>query len=127
MRRGDIGRAERLVEQVAGVVATATGAHGWLWRLRLLAARAEIRVARDEWQTAEQLASEVVERAGQRGRGTSQASGLLTRARARQARGETRQALDDLRLALKVARGTGDPALFCTSLARSWPWTAITR
>jgi hypothetical protein len=37
---------------------------------------------------------------------------LLTRARARQARGETRQALDDLRLALKVARGTGDPALF---------------
>lgn len=50
-RREEVGRAESLIDEVAEVVARATAWHGWLWRIRLDHARAEIAVARRDWGT----------------------------------------------------------------------------
>jgi tetratricopeptide (TPR) repeat protein len=59
-RRGEVGRAERLVDEVAPAVAVAQGAHGWLWQLRFATARAEIALARGAWEEAVREAEEVI-------------------------------------------------------------------
>ena len=51
-RRGEIGRAERLVEETAAAAATTGGWHQWLWQLRLRQARAELACARRDWSGA---------------------------------------------------------------------------
>ncbi|HVO70443.1 MAG TPA: helix-turn-helix domain-containing protein, partial [Aggregatilineaceae bacterium] len=48
-RRWEVERAEKLVDEVAAAVEKASGSHGWLWRLRLAQARAELALARREW------------------------------------------------------------------------------
>jgi tetratricopeptide (TPR) repeat protein len=58
--RGDLGKAERVLADVAGKVETAAGFHGWLWRLRLAEARAEIAAARREWEDAVRLATAAI-------------------------------------------------------------------
>jgi len=54
-RRQEVGRTESLLVEVAEAVAGIQGAHSahtWLWKLRLAAARAEIALARCEWDAA---------------------------------------------------------------------------
>src|SRR5262249_14896176 len=48
-RRGDIARAEEQMVAVTEAVATTANWHGWLWRLRLAEARAELALARGRY------------------------------------------------------------------------------
>jgi hypothetical protein len=116
-RRGDLGRAEGLVDEVAMGVANARGAHGWLWNLRFIQAQAEIALARGNHEHALQLAEQVIARSRKHGRIKYEVAGLQVRAQALAARGHTRQALGQLRAAVARARGTGAPAMFLRAAA----------
>ena len=116
-RRGDLGRAEGLMDEVAMGVANARGAHGWLWKLRFAQAQAEITLARGNHEHALRLAEEVIARSRALGRVKYEVAGLQVRAQALAARGHTREALGHLRSAVARARGTGDPAMFLRAAA----------
>jgi DNA-binding SARP family transcriptional activator/tetratricopeptide (TPR) repeat protein len=117
VRRREIGRAEQLLAEVGGAVERAAGFHGWLWRLRLAEARAEIAAERGRWHEAHRLAGEAIGLARARSRRKYEAAGLHTRARALAALGRTTEAVADLRSAMRHARGMGDPALFLRVVA----------
>jgi tetratricopeptide (TPR) repeat protein len=109
-RRGEVGRADELAGEVASAVEKAAAWHGWLWRLRFTQARAEIALARGDEVGAIRLAGEAV--AQSRGkRAKYEALGLVSRAQALIALGRTKEAVADLREAVRVARPVGDPAL----------------
>jgi hypothetical protein len=111
-RRQEVGRAEALIGEVASAVERAAGWHGWLWSLRLAEARAEIALARGNWQDALVWAGEAVARSHARQRVKYEVIGLCSRAQALRALGRTREAIADLRGAVVLARPVGDPALF---------------
>lgn len=111
-RREEVGLAEQLIEEVAEVAARATAWHGWLWRIRVGQARAEIALARHDWPTARGFAATVVEESQRRGRVKYEVLGLGTRASALQALGRTRESIDNLRTAVTLARPMGDAPLF---------------
>jgi len=56
-RRQEVGRAEELVAEVGEIAQKATAWHGWLWGLHLAEARAEIGLARGEWDVTLDWAS----------------------------------------------------------------------
>jgi tetratricopeptide (TPR) repeat protein len=116
-RRGDVGRTERLIDEVAQAAHNASGSHGWLWRLRLTQARAEIALARGDWTAACRWASDTVEQSMARGRPKYEALARATRGQALAQRGHPVQALVELRAAVTVARTTGDPTLFLRTAA----------
>jgi ATP/maltotriose-dependent transcriptional regulator MalT len=99
------------------VAQTASGAHGWLWRLRLAQTRAEIALARGEWDAAFEWASDAVEQSVARGRRKYEALALGARGHALAKRGRIAEALVELRAAVNVARTTGDPALLLRTAA----------
>lgn len=111
-RRGDVGRAEQILEEVAAAADRASGWHGWLWHIRLAEARAEIGLARGDREAAIVWATQAVERSRERGRVKYQALGHHTRGRALLALGRTEEAVVDLRAAVDLAGPVGDPALF---------------
>jgi len=111
-RRGEVGRAEHLVDEVASAVATAQGAHGWLWRLRLVTAKGEMALARGTWEEAARLAEEVIAQSRRTGRLKYQAHGLEIRARALAALGQVHEAIALLQEAVNLVRATTDPAMF---------------
>jgi class 3 adenylate cyclase len=111
-RSGQVGQAEALVEEVARVVTGAGGWHGWLWRLRLAEARAEIALAREDWETALRWAESAIEQSRVNRRVKYEVLGLVSRSQAVAARGRTRAAIADLQTAVALARPIGDPALF---------------
>ena len=86
--------------------------HGWQWRVRLGEARAELALAREEWESALTLAQAAVEHSRASGRRKYEALGLVTKGRALMALGRDREAVADLQEAMRVARTVGDPALF---------------
>jgi tetratricopeptide (TPR) repeat protein len=47
-RQQEVGRTEQLIDEVAAVAEQTRGFHGWLWRMRLAEARAEIALARGD-------------------------------------------------------------------------------
>jgi class 3 adenylate cyclase/tetratricopeptide (TPR) repeat protein len=116
-RRREVGRAERLVDEVAEMAAAVAGWHGWLWDLRLVEARAEIALARGDWEAARRWAEDAIARAGRANRVKYRAAGLGTRALALDALGRTKEAIADLRGAVALARPTGDPAMFLRAAA----------
>lgn len=116
-RRQEVGRAEELVAEVAAAAADTAGFHGWLWRLRLAQARAEMGLARGDWAEALRWAHDAIAQSRARGRVKYEASGLATRAQALIALNRTTEALADLRAALALARPLGDPALFLRTAA----------
>ncbi len=79
-RRGDIGRAEGLVDEVGEGVANAQGAHGWLWKMRFVQAQAEIALARGDHERALQHAAEVIARSRTLGRVKYEVAGMQVRA-----------------------------------------------
>lgn len=111
-RRGEVGRAETLVDEVAPIVAVAQGTHGWLWRLRFATARGEIALARGAWEEAAILAEEVIAQSRRTGRVKYEARGLEIRAQALVALGRTREAIPLLQHAVDLVRATGDPTMF---------------
>src|SRR5207248_10735680 len=52
VRRQELGRVELLLTEIAKTAAGTQGAHGWNWQIRLAEARAEIALARGEWEEA---------------------------------------------------------------------------
>ncbi len=111
-RRGEVGRAEALQDEVATAVDKASGFHGWLWRLRLAQARAEIALARGAWDDALLWAGRAIGQSSATERPKYRAAGLGARARALTALGRHAEALGDLRAAVDLARRLDDPALF---------------
>jgi tetratricopeptide (TPR) repeat protein len=111
-RRQDVDRAEKLVVEVGEIVENATAWHGWLWGLRFAEARAEIALARGDWDAALSLAAQAIEQSRLRGRVKYEALGLTTRSRALVAVGRTSDAIADSERAVNLARQMGDPALF---------------
>jgi len=107
-----VGRAEALLEEVAASVGKAGGWHGWLWSLRLAEARAEIALARGNWQEVLAWASEAIERSRARQRVKYEVLGRTTRAQALRELGRTNEAIAELKRAVGIARPVGDPALF---------------
>jgi tetratricopeptide (TPR) repeat protein/transcriptional regulator with XRE-family HTH domain len=116
-RRGDPGgRTDQLLRDAAEAAAAATGAHGWLWKLRLAEARAEIALARGDISLAGALASDAVAQARVLGRAKYVAIGLTTRASALERLGQVREAVIDLHEAVHVARSTADPSVLLQAL-----------
>jgi tetratricopeptide (TPR) repeat protein len=111
-QRQEVDRAERLVAEVADAVAQASGWHGWAWKLRLAEARAEMALARGDFEAALTWASEAVEQGRARGRVKYHVAGLRSRAAALVALGRAQEAVSNLRQAVALARPTGDPAMF---------------
>ncbi|HET9221575.1 MAG TPA: hypothetical protein VFO07_03680, partial [Roseiflexaceae bacterium] len=115
-RREELGRAEQLKAEVAGVIQKAASWHGWLWRLRFSQAQAEIALVRGATEQAIALANEAFERSRRR-RPKYQVLALVTRGQALRKLGRTREAIGDLRSAVQLARPQGDPALLLRSAA----------
>ena len=115
-RSHDPGRAEALLDDVAQAVVAASGWHGWLWRLRLSQARAELALARGEPQSAIAAATEAIVDSKARSRPKYEVLGLLTRATARKAIGEMPQAIIDASRSVEMARTLGDPAVLLKAL-----------
>ncbi|MDP9369760.1 MAG: tetratricopeptide repeat protein, partial [Chloroflexota bacterium] len=116
-RQGEVGQAMALIDEVAAGVEHAAGFHGWLWRLRLAEARAEIALARGGWDEALRWADEAIAQSRARGRAKYEVFGLMTRAQALTALGRAKEASADLRSAVALARPVGDPSLFLRSAA----------
>lgn len=110
-RRGEPERAELLLPEVERTVRPALGAHGWLWRLRLATAIAEIAVAREKWEDARRSAAEALARAKatQRLKYEIRAEGLLAMVAA--AEGQPEDATRLSSSAVRLARLMGDPAV----------------
>jgi class 3 adenylate cyclase/tetratricopeptide (TPR) repeat protein len=111
-RRQEAGRAEKLVDEVAAAVENAPGFHGWLWRLRLPVARAEMALARSNWEEGLRWAELGITRSNDWGRVKYHALGLESRAKALYALGRTHEAIADLKKAVDMIRAIGDPAIF---------------
>jgi tetratricopeptide (TPR) repeat protein len=111
-RRKDIGRAEKLIAEVANVAETATAWHDWLWGLRLAEARAKVALGRGDWDEAVDWATRAIEQCRLRRRVKYEALGLTTRGQALVAVGRTADALADRERGVGLARQMGDPALF---------------
>jgi tetratricopeptide (TPR) repeat protein len=110
-RRGDVGRAEALVDGVATAVEHAAGFHGWLWRLRLAQARAEIALARGEWEDALGWANRAIGQSRTTERPKYLALALGARALALNALGQSALGMESAREALTIACRLDDPAL----------------
>ena len=116
-RQGEPGRADSLIDEVASVAEQTSGFHGWLWKIRLAEARAELALARDTPQEALRWADEAIEQSRVRGRVKYQVVALTTRAQALIDLDHTKEAITDLRAAVMLARPTGDSALFLCAAA----------
>jgi tetratricopeptide (TPR) repeat protein len=110
-RSHKLGAYERLFPEVVEFVEKAHGFHRWLWRMRIAEARAEVALAQGDWEEAFQWAELGITRSREFGRPKYEALGLHSRASARLVGGHKRQAIEDLRRALALARSTDDPAL----------------
>lgn len=115
-RRQEPGQSESLLAEVAAIAASAAGWHGWLWRIRLLQARAELAFARGDWRAAVDAADETVQQSRNH-RPKYEALGLLTAARGRQKLGEDAAAHRDVAAALSIARTLEDPGVTLRALA----------
>jgi tetratricopeptide (TPR) repeat protein/transcriptional regulator with XRE-family HTH domain len=111
-RRGELGRAEGLVAEVAAGVVGGQGAHGWLWALRFAQAQAELALARGNPEHALQHAAEAVARSRAVGRVKYEVAGLQVRGQVLAVLGRRHEAIAQLQGAVARARGTGDPAMF---------------
>jgi predicted ATPase/DNA-binding XRE family transcriptional regulator len=116
-RRGEVGRAELLLDEVTRAVAASQGAHGWLWRMRFATARGEIALARGAWEDAAHEAEEVIVQSQRTGRLKYQARGLEILAQAKAKTGHTHEARALLQKAVDLVRPTGDPAMFVQAAA----------
>jgi hypothetical protein len=114
-RSHDPGRGEALLDEIARAVEKASGWHAWKWRLRLWQARAELALARGNRSEAMIAAKHVVDQSRARSRLKYEALGLATRARA--GRLGSRQAVNEARTAIGVARRLADPAVLLECLA----------
>jgi tetratricopeptide (TPR) repeat protein len=115
--RGEIGRAEDIVDEVGETVEKSAGTHGWLWRLRMAQAKAELVLARGKWEEALRLANVSLSHSQHRGRVKYQMFGLGTRATALAVLGRKREAIVEARRGVDLIRPVQAPALFVRAAA----------
>lgn len=118
LRRGDVGAAEQLTEEITRTAADISGRkpgtsgfHDFLWSIRLAWARAEVAAARGAHDEVERWSADALARTAG-GRPKYEVATLVTRARSRAERDQRADALADLDRALGIARPLADPALF---------------
>lgn len=116
-RRGDVGRAEALVDEVGEEVAKGGGWHGWLWRLRFTGLQAEMAVARGDHDRAVELAREAIDQSRSKHRVKYEVQARVALARALAARGRKADALAELSVATAGADRLGNPTLQVTVAA----------
>jgi tetratricopeptide (TPR) repeat protein len=116
-RRQEVDQTGPLLDEVTAVAAQTAGFHGWLWQIRLAQARAEIALARGDWDEALRCAADAIAQSHARGRVKYEVLGLTTRAQAMVAIGRAQDAIADLQTALALARPVGDPALLLRAAA----------
>ena len=116
-RRGDVGRAEGLVDDVGEEVMKGGGWHGWLWRLRFTALQAEMAGSRGNHAEAIELAHDAIEQSRSKQRAKYEAYGRVTLGRALAAVGRKKEALEELCAATAATAGLGHPALHVTVAA----------
>ena len=110
-RRGDLGRAESLVDEVAQEVMKGGGWHGWLWRLRFTELQAEMALGAGDDANAIALARDALEQSRSKHRAKYETYARVTLAQAMAAAGRKREALAELQLATATAVRLGNPAL----------------
>jgi tetratricopeptide (TPR) repeat protein/predicted Ser/Thr protein kinase len=110
-RRGNPGAAESLLRETTDAAAGTPGWHEWLWRLRLCQARAELALAREDFETAVAEATAGIADCHALKRPKYEALALITRARALNRLGRTPAAVADARQAVAVAGAMHDPAV----------------
>jgi tetratricopeptide (TPR) repeat protein len=110
-RRGNPGAAESLLRETTDAAAGTPGWHEWLWRLRLCQARAELALAREDFETAVAEATAGIADCHAQKRPKYEALALITRARALNRLGRTPAATADARQAVAVAGAMHDPAV----------------
>ncbi len=115
--RGDVSGAEAILSAVSETVANAAGNHGWLWRLRLAQAEAELTLARGDWENALRLADASISHSEPRGRVKYHMFGLGTRASALVALGRKREAIAAAKQGVDIIRPVQSPALFVRAAA----------
>ena len=120
-RRREIAGAEKQLVTVAEAVATTANWHGWLWRLRLAEARAELALACGALTEAITSATDAIQQSQARGRVKYEILGHATRGLAHLATGQTESAILDLQRAVTLARTLRDPALLLRALALLLP------
>jgi tetratricopeptide (TPR) repeat protein len=106
------GEAEPIALEVEEAIAQTPGFHGWLWQMRLTAARAQLALARRDWASALRFADEAVAQAHAKRRVKYEALRLACRSRVLVARGRTKAAIAPLRRGVELVRPVGDPAMF---------------
>ena len=110
-RRHDVARAEACIRETAADAVSVGGWHEWLWDLRLCLARAEVALAKEQWEEAARLAEIAVMKGRQRARAKYEVSALEVRARALAAAGRQHDGIALLRHALELVRPMGVPVL----------------
>src|SRR5215813_6513061 len=117
-RREEIALGEKLVGEVAREVESAVAWHGWLWKIRFAQGRAELALARRDWEVAHQLASDVIARSRATGRVKYAAEGHLARARALDGLRQGSAAAAERKAAVGLVRQMGDPAALIRTAAQ---------
>ncbi|MDX1431417.1 MAG: AAA family ATPase [Gammaproteobacteria bacterium] len=116
-RRGEPGRTEAILPWVSDMSAKSAGFHGWLWRIRLLDARSEVALSRSDWTEALELAHATIAESSPQPRPKYMVRGLMSRTRALNELGRTREAIASIKDALTTSRTLHDPALLLRVLA----------
>jgi tetratricopeptide (TPR) repeat protein len=110
IRRHDLQQAERAFSEF-NAENWVGNAHEWLWKIRLLQARAEFALGRGAFDEALPIAAEAVAESRRRGRVKYEALGRWTGAQALVGLGRKTEALKNLQEALVLSRRIDDPAL----------------
>jgi tetratricopeptide (TPR) repeat protein len=111
-RRQEPERADRLLRETATRMENIVGGwHEWLWKLRMTQARAELALARGDFEAAIVESGHGSALSRSKRRPKYEALGLITAAHALNGLGRTHQAIEKARSAITVARPTADPAL----------------
>jgi class 3 adenylate cyclase/tetratricopeptide (TPR) repeat protein len=112
-RRGDLGRTEALVNEITEAVERTSGWHGWLWKMRLAQAQAEVELTRGNGEKAIEFAEKSLHQSQATGRIKYQAAALETRGTARVLMGKKRdEGIGDLEKAIQLVRPVQDPLMF---------------
>jgi predicted Ser/Thr protein kinase/tetratricopeptide (TPR) repeat protein len=110
-RRGDPGGADALLQETADAAARTPGWHEWLWRLRLGQVRAELALARGDFEAAVAEATAGIANCHAMKRPKYEALALITRAHAFNRLRRTSEAIADARWAVALADAMHDPAI----------------
>jgi DNA-binding CsgD family transcriptional regulator len=117
IHRDKLASADALALQVEEKLDSGGIAHGLLWRIRLAEARAELALARNNWQETVESANKAMELARSMGRPKYEVLALTARGSALAGLGRKREGIAEMRQAIEVARLTGDPATFLSASA----------